>query len=183
MKDEAFKVGEPMDEETFQRFLRSGQVPLRLAKTIATVAYDIKFHWRNRGNRFKASQFRIYFGKFFRESSFPIEAISIGPGTPYKTENIIVLLNPPATVEKRWDVKAFRRNETPGRKVNYTVGHIGGKSLVELFFESAAEVGINIRKPNKPSESVNIQCTLIPFGEIKESDTKCILQIDKIEYV
>lgn len=184
MNTEKYEIGKPMDDLTFRHYLKSGKIPVRLSTQNDGPEYDIKFFVRNKGNRFPTNQFRIYFGNYFRLPSLKIESMSIGSGKPYKTDSIIVLLNPPSSIEKRFAVKSNWEQKTPGRNPSITVGYLDSRSVISLLLETAKEVGIPIRMPNRPSESMSMFCRLIPLVKDGVEDPyKCILQIDKTEYI
>lgn len=180
LKAQTIEVGAPMDNDTFLRWLRSGKVPVRLTAS-GTVNYDLKFVARNAGRTRKTNSYRIHFGQYFRDPALKATSMTLGSGTPYKTESIIVLLDPPPTNSTSWAISAYTHQKQEGRSEIFTVGDIGSRALIELLFSTAKEVGIGLYPPKKPDESLEVSCSLIPMKKGDTVDNKiCILQIDEI---
>lgn len=181
MKESNSQSDKPMTLQELKRFQRSGELPGRFSTNKnGEIEYDIKFIWRNKGEKYKSPQYRVYFGTYFRETK--VESFSIGSGITYKTANIVILLDPPISVIDKYPVEAYYENpnKTGGRS-NKGVGSVDGRQLLEKFFAAAQEVGINLMPPTKPDKGIVVECSLIPYSQNGVIDKNVlVVQIDQI---
>lgn len=179
----------PIDDYSFNRLLHSGKVPLKLLRGAREVDYDIKFHWtfKVKGGR-GSFQHRIFFGNYFRNPQLDAVAMTLGSGKPYKTESIIILLDPdPLQHEQLFPVNAYlsQQSKTNPDRRHSIPGELRSKALIELLYKTAKEVGIPLYTPKRDGDTVSISCTLTPLpGKEKGTvDLKtCVVSIDKVEH-
>lgn len=176
----------PIPNAHFQALLRQNMRPLKMPSNAKAIDYDLHFVWRQADSRgFKSAQFRIYFGNYFRNPEEPYSSITIGPGKPYKTDSVIVHLDPPSDVvgatysfKPRMERKQYRTGY-----LYHTIGQISSKALIDKLYETAKELHIDsLVVPKKPGETVSIKCSLLPIKKGDEFDRRiCVLQIDKVD--
>jgi hypothetical protein len=156
---------EPMDDVTFKAFLKSKAVPLKLKNTAKELPYDLKFYWRWQNSDGTGSwNQRIYFGNYFRLQQNKVTSMTIGPGTPFKTDTIVVILNPdPKLHPKTFAVKIKSKRAEIDPSYKTEPGFIISPPLMELLYSAAHEVGIKLPAPKKEGDTVVITCDLIPW--------------------
>lgn len=173
----------PIDDYTFKRMLKEGVIPSKLQKGSREVDYDLKFYWQNGIKAQGSYNYKVYFGNYFRNPKLKVESMTIGPGKPFKTDSIVVLLDPPKS-EKAYSITVYDdRPDEKGKATRFAPGSINSKALIELFLKTAEEMGIHISQPKKPGEILSIHCTLIPYVRNGVEDLKtCIVRIDNTDY-
>lgn len=183
MIEENYQDPPPIDDYTIRKLLRDGAIPARLPSVgKREITYDLKFFW-SRGSADVASWgHRMYFGNYFRNPALQASSITIGPGKPFKTDSIVVLLDAPPSSEITYAIKVYNEGKENG-KGRYAPGCINSKPLIDLLYKSAKECGITLPLPKFVGDTVVITCSLIPMVKDGTENLKiCILKIDNIEH-
>jgi hypothetical protein len=170
------KPGKPMDDATWIKYLRQGNVPGKLAiKGKAVISYDLKFILVNqgptRGNKISAN---ILFGNYFNEN-LQASSIAIVNGTPFKTESIVCFINPPYETVKKEAVEIDRIDNKDGVRIR--MAKEDRRKLATDFLTVAKGAGRTIAKPIKAGASIHLECSFIPVPK----QPYFILQIDREE--
>lgn len=165
----------PMDVFEMQRLMRSGKYPVTFVRQPHEINYDIKFYWRNPGKGFSSGGYRIFFGNYFRDPNLNATSMTIGPGKPYKTDSVVMLLDPPSA-EHRYSILPYteQTQHSKGRK-GLIPGTLASKSLMNLLFEAAKDSGIKMSAPQQPGEILSIKCKATPLIKDKVENKKILV--------
>lgn len=175
MELERIKPGKPMDDATWVKYLRQGNVPGKLAiKGKAVIPYDIKFIFINNGQGKGGQVANILFGNFFNENA-KANSIAIVDGSPFKSASIVCFINPPYEQVKKEAISFERIEVTRGLRIR--MAKPDRKKLASDFITVARGIGKSIAKPIKTGASVHVECSLIPVPK----QPYYILQIDREE--
>lgn len=165
----------PMDEFEMHRLMRSGGYPVTFVKRPNEIDYDIKFYWRNPGNRFSSGGHRIFFGNYFRNPNLNATSMTIGPGKPYKTDSVVMLLDPPSA-ENRYSILPYtEQNQLSKGRKGLIPGTLASKSLMNLLFDAAKDSGIKLSAPQQPGEILSVKCKVTPLIKDKVENKKILV--------
>jgi len=163
MELERIKPGKPMDGVTFYKYLRQGNISIKLrhlGKPI--IPYDIKFIIINNGPQKGGITYNILFGNFFNKAK-RASSIAITSGQPYKSEAVVCHIDSPFSQIKETAIGFERVPNKDGFQVKMPKGD--RKKLAEDFFKLLRETGQKVPHPIKLHASVHVECSLIPVPQ------------------
>lgn len=162
MELERIRPGKPMDDITWIKYLRQGNVAGKFQiKGKVIIPYDLKFILINHGPKKGGVRYNILFGNYFNETS-KASSIAIVGGAPFKTESMLCFINPPYDTVKKDAVALEVINDKTHYKVR--LNSIDRRKLSLDFLEQAKNTGQKINPPIKLHGSVHVECSFVPVS-------------------